>query len=102
MQHESQSAAAWRCDGALGASLGFGVTSTMLGQSVKGIGAPVWDGAKRRPGRFGWLRRARHPTAAASPALFLFPIFIGEERGADSNSVQEWRAHGGRLPWSGS
>ena len=58
----------------------------MLGQSVDGIGVPLWDGAERRP---------RQPTAPASPALFLFRIFIGEESGADSNSVQQWQARGG-------
>jgi len=59
------------------------------------VGVPLWDGAERRPGRLGWLCRAGHPTAPASPVIFLFHIFIGEESGADPNSVQEWRARGG-------
>ena len=55
-------------------------------RTVYGNGVPVWDCAKCR---------ARHPAAAAFPAVFLCRIFAGEENGADSDSNWEWRARGG-------
>jgi len=56
-------------------------------RTVDGNGVPAWDGAECRAGRLGWVRRARHPTAAVSPAIFLYRILIGEE--GDTNADSE-------------
>ena len=55
-------------------------------RTVDGNDVPVWDGAECRAGRLGWVRRADHPAAAASAAVF----FIGKEGATDSDSEREW------------
>jgi len=46
-------------------------------QTVDRNGVPAWDGAECR---------ARHPTAAVSPAVFLYRIFISEEGDTNADS----------------
>ena len=53
-------------------------------RTVDGSGVPAWDGAEYHAGQLGWVCRARDPTAAVSPAVFLYRIFIGEE--GDTNA----------------
>ena len=92
--NESQSAAVWRCGGAVGWSLRFGATLTMLGQSTGRV-YQFGMASECCARRLGWVHCARHPATAASPAVFLGSIVISEENGADSDSEWEWAARGG-------
>ena len=55
-------------------------------RTVDGNSGPVRDGAECRTGPLKWVRHARHPTAAASPAVFLCGIFISEEGYTNADS----------------